>query len=85
MVAKSGGGIARTLSYQVAGDIATGARIRVLREFEPPPAGPSRCVEHPTHATDRACISRHGDPGVDALPVIHAERALVGSGRTRRA
>ena len=34
---RGGGGIARALSYQVADDLASGALVRLLREFEPPP------------------------------------------------
>jgi DNA-binding transcriptional LysR family regulator len=34
---KAGRGIGRTLSYQVAGDFASGGLVRLLREYEPPP------------------------------------------------
>jgi DNA-binding transcriptional LysR family regulator len=34
---KAGRGIGRTLSYQVAGDFASGVLVRLLREYEPPP------------------------------------------------
>jgi DNA-binding transcriptional LysR family regulator len=34
---RAGAGIARTLSYQVSDDIASGASVRLLRDFEPPP------------------------------------------------
>jgi DNA-binding transcriptional LysR family regulator len=35
-VARAGGGIARSLSYQVADDLASGVLVRLLQEFEPP-------------------------------------------------
>ena len=36
-VARNGGGVLMALSYQVAGDIAAGRLVRLLRPFEPPP------------------------------------------------
>ncbi len=35
--ARSGGGLTRVLSYQIAGDLASGALVRVLDGAEPPP------------------------------------------------
>ncbi|MBV8806665.1 MAG: LysR family transcriptional regulator [Sinobacteraceae bacterium] len=37
VAARAGRGIARVLSYQVIDDLATGALVRLLREYEPPP------------------------------------------------
>lgn len=64
VAARAGRGIARVLSYQVVDDLATGALVRVLREYEPPPLAvqlvaasrahmPPKARAFLDHATDR--------------------------------
>ena len=73
--ARAGGGITRTLSYQVADDHASGALLRLLREFELP-ARPVHLV-FPTARhmprTVRAFLDLAA-PALDALKVINPKR-----------
>jgi DNA-binding transcriptional LysR family regulator len=74
--ARAGGGITRALSYQVADDHASGALVRLLREFELP-AWPVHLV-FPTAQhmprTVRAFLDVAA-PALDALKVINPRRA----------
>jgi DNA-binding transcriptional LysR family regulator len=73
--ARAGGGITRALSYQVAEDHASGALVRLLREFELP-AWPVHLV-FPTARhmprTVRAFLDVAA-PALDALKVINLKR-----------
>ena len=75
LAVKAGGGIARMLSYQVADDLASGALVRILREFEPPAWPVHLVVPSARHMprTVRAFLDMAG-PALDALRVIHVER-----------
>lgn len=71
-VARAGGGIARSLSYQVADDLASGALVRLLRDFEPP-AWPVHLVVPTTRhmpRTVRAFLD-HAAVSLTALRMIH--------------
>jgi len=71
-VVRAGGGIARSLSYQVADDFASGTLVRLLREFELP-AWPIHLVV-PTARHMPRTVRTFLDlaaPTIDALRVIH--------------
>jgi DNA-binding transcriptional LysR family regulator len=72
---KAGRGIARNLSYQVADDFASGALVRLLREFEPSVRPVHLVVPSARHMprTVRAFLDLAA-PALDALKVIHVER-----------
>lgn len=75
LAVKAGAGIARLLSYQVADDVASGALVRILREFEPPVWPVHLVVPSARHMprTVRAFLDMAA-PALDALRAIHAER-----------
>ena len=75
LAVRAGGGIARTLSYQVADDLSSGALVRILREFEPPVWPVHLVVPTARHMprTVRAFLDLAA-PALDALGVIHEER-----------
>jgi DNA-binding transcriptional LysR family regulator len=70
---RGGQGIGRALTYQVAEHLSTGALVRLLREFEPPPWPVHLVVPTTRHMprSVRAFLDVAG-PALDALPVIHA-------------
>jgi len=69
---KSGRGIGRTLSYQVADDFSSGALVRLLPEFEPPPRPVQLVVPSARHMLPSVrSFLDHAARGLDALPVIH--------------
>jgi DNA-binding transcriptional LysR family regulator len=69
---RAGRGIGRTLSYQVADDYASGALVRLLREFESPPMPVHLVVPSARHMprSVRAFLD-HAAPALDGLGVIH--------------
>ena len=69
---RAGRGIGRTISYQVADDWASGALVRLLREFEGPPLPVHLVVPSARHMprSIRAFLD-HAAPALDALRVIH--------------
>ena len=69
---RAGRGIGRTLSYQVADDHASGALVRLLREFEGP-ALPIHLVVSSARHMPRSvrAFLEHATPALDALRVIH--------------
>ena len=69
---KAGRGVGRTLSYQVADDFASGALVRLLREFESPPM-PLHLVVPTGRQMPRSvrAFLDHAAPALDALRVIH--------------
>ena len=69
---RAGAGIARNLSYQVAGDFSSGALVRLLREFEPPAWPIHLVVPTARHMprTVRAFLDL-ATPTLDGLQVIH--------------
>lgn len=69
---KAGRGIGRTLSYQVADDFASGALVRLLREFESPPM-PVHLVVPTARQMPRSvrAFLDHAAAALDALRVIH--------------
>ena len=73
---RAGSGITRTLSYQVADDISSGALVRVLREFELPVWPVHLVFPSARHMprTVRAFLDVAA-PALDALRVIHVERS----------
>ena len=68
---RAGRGIGRTLSYQVAADWASGALVRLLREFELPPMPVHLVVSRARHMprSVRAFLD-HAAPALEALRVI---------------
>ena len=68
---RAGRGIGRTLSYQVAADWASGALVRLLREFESPPMPVHLVVSRARHIprSVRAFLD-HAAPALEALRVI---------------
>ena len=68
---RAGRGIGRTLSYQVAADWASGALVRLLREFESPPMPVHLVVSRARHMprSVRAFLD-HAAPALEALRVI---------------
>lgn len=77
IAARAGRGLARVLSYQAAEDLASGALVRLLPEFEPPPLPVQLVVPggRPPAARVRAFI----DHAVARLP----ELAPIGTGGNR--
>jgi DNA-binding transcriptional LysR family regulator len=69
---KAGRGIGRIVSYQAADDFASGALVRLLREFEPP-ALPIHLVVPTARQMPRSvrAFLDHATPALDALRVIH--------------
>jgi DNA-binding transcriptional LysR family regulator len=69
---RAGGGITRTLSYQVADDLSLGALVRVLPKYELPPWPVHLVVPTARHMPRlvRAFLDAV-TPALDALPVIH--------------
>ena len=69
---RAGRGIGRTLSYQVADDYASGALVRLLREFEGPALPVHLVVPSARHMprSVRAFLD-HAGRTLDALRVIH--------------
>ena len=69
---KAGAGLGRALSYQVAGDLTSGALIRLLPEFEPAARPVQLAVPAARHMapTVRAFMD-HAAERLRALPVIH--------------
>jgi DNA-binding transcriptional LysR family regulator len=70
--ARSGRGVGRALSYQVADDFSSGALVRLLPEFEPSARPVHLVVPTARHMLPsvRALLD-HFALGLDALPVIH--------------
>jgi DNA-binding transcriptional LysR family regulator len=70
---RAGGGITRSLSYQVADDLSSGALVRVLQRFELPPWQVHLVVPTARHMPRlvRAFLDA-ATPALDALPVTHA-------------
>jgi DNA-binding transcriptional LysR family regulator len=69
---RAGRGIGRTLSYQAADDFASGALVRLLREYEPP-ALPVYLVVPSARQIPRSvrAFVDHAAPALEALRVIH--------------
>ena len=69
---RAGRGIGRTLSYQVADEHASGALIRLLREYEGPSMPVHLVVPSSRHMprSVRAFLDYMG-PALDSLPMIH--------------
>lgn len=76
IAARSGRGVARALSYQVAPDLVAGTLIRVLREWEPPPLPVQLVVPggQPVAPKLRAFLD-HAAARLLRLPVIRPEPA----------
>ena len=74
-VARAGGGIARSLSYQVADDLASGALVRLLRNLNPR-HGPFISWFRPRGICRERCglFSTTQRTSLNALRVIHEER-----------
>jgi len=72
---RSGHGIGRALSYQVADDLPSGSLVRVLREFELPTRPVQLVVPTTRHLPPsvRAFLD-HAERVLDHLAVIHSER-----------
>jgi DNA-binding transcriptional LysR family regulator len=72
---RSGHGIGRALSYQVADDLSSGRLVRVLREFELPARPVQLVVPTARHMPPgvRAFLD-HAEQVLDQLAVIHDER-----------
>jgi DNA-binding transcriptional LysR family regulator len=69
---RAGRGIGRTLSYQAADDFASGALVRLLREYEPP-ALPVYLVVPSARQVPRSvrAFLDHAAPALEALRAIH--------------
>ncbi|MFO0585064.1 MAG: LysR family transcriptional regulator [Anaeromyxobacter sp.] len=72
---KAGHAIGRALSYQVSDDIAAGALVRLLREFEPPALPVQLVVPGGRHLPRRVAAFRdHAARALSRLEVLRAER-----------
>jgi DNA-binding transcriptional LysR family regulator len=74
VAARAGRGIARVLSYQVVDDLATGALVRLLREYEPPPLPVQLVTASRIHMPPKVrAFLDHAVDQLERLNVIHAE------------
>ncbi|RXZ31025.1 LysR family transcriptional regulator [Oxalobacteraceae bacterium CAVE-383] len=72
LAARAGRGIARLLCYQVADDLAAGALIRIMREYEAPPLPVQVVTGGGRHMAPKVrAFLDHAVKGLLALPVIH--------------
>jgi DNA-binding transcriptional LysR family regulator len=73
LAVRAGRGIARLLSYQVADDLASGALVVLLPEYEPPPLPVQLVSTGGGHMAPRVrAFLDHATEALRALPVIHA-------------
>ena len=74
IAARSGRGLARALSYQVAPDLAEGTLVRLLREWEPPAAPVQLVVPGGQHLAPKVrAFLDHAAARLQHLPVIRPE------------
>jgi len=83
---RAGRGIARVLSYQVVEDLAAGALVRLLQEYEPPPLPVQLVTASRIHMPPKVrAFLDHAVDQLEKLKVIHADvtiaRASVNSTR----
>ena len=72
LAARGGRGIARLLSYQVADDLAAGALIRIMRDWESPPVPVQLVASGGRHMAPKVrAFLDHAAEALLALPVIH--------------
>lgn len=75
IAARSGRGIARALSYQVAPDLEAGTLVRVMREWEPPAAPVQLVVPSGQHLQPKVrAFLDYAAAQLQQLPVIRSER-----------
>jgi DNA-binding transcriptional LysR family regulator len=83
VAARAGRGIARVLSYQVVEDLATGALVRLLQPFEPPPWPVQLVAVSRTHMPQKVrAFLDHAADRLSALRVIRSD--ATDSARSRR-
>ena len=70
---RAGHGITRVLSYQVAEELAAGALVRLLRDYEPPPLPVSLVAASDAPSAGVRAFLAHAIPPLSALPVVQAE------------
>lgn len=74
IAARSGRGLARALSYQVAPDLAQGTLVRLLREWEPPASPVQLVVPGGRHLAPKVrAFLDHAVSRLQHLPVIRPE------------
>ncbi len=80
IAARAGRGLVRPLSYQVADDLASGALVRLLRAYEPPPLPVQLVVPSGQHlaAKVRAFLD-HAALRLPQLAAIRPERGRAGA------
>ena len=70
VVARAGRGLVRALSYQVLDDLQSGALVRLLRGYEPPPS-PVQLVAPSRHLSAKArAFMEHAAQALGVLPAI---------------
>jgi DNA-binding transcriptional LysR family regulator len=75
IAARSGRGLARALSYQVAPDIEAGTLVRVMRDWEPPASPVQLVVPSGQHLQPKVrAFLDHAAGRLQQLPVIRPER-----------
>ncbi|HWB51719.1 MAG TPA: LysR family transcriptional regulator [Stellaceae bacterium] len=70
---RTGHGITRVLSYQVAEELEAGTLVRLLRDYEPPPLPVSLVAASDMPTAGVRAFLAHAIPLLSALPVVQAE------------
>jgi DNA-binding transcriptional LysR family regulator len=85
IAARAGRGIVRVLSYQVVDDLATGALVRLLQEYEPPPLPVQLVAPSRVHMPPKVrAFFDHAADHLEGLKVIRADVTAVRSQPHRR-
>jgi DNA-binding transcriptional LysR family regulator len=85
VAARAGRGVARVLSYQVVDDLATGALVRLLQEYEPPPLPVQLVAASRVHMSPKVrAFLDHAADQLKRLKVIRAGIAAVRAQPVRR-
>ena len=85
VAARAGRGIARVLSYQVVDDLATGALVRLLREYEPPALPVQLVAASRVHMRPKVrAFLDHAADQLERLKVIRVDATTVRAQPSRR-
>lgn len=85
VAARAGRGIARVLSYQVMDDLTTGALVRLLQQYEPPPLPVQLVAASRVHMPPKVrAFLDHAVQQLEALKVIRADVTTVRTHPIRR-